>query len=118
MGTNYYFKIDDNYYHIGKSSIGWEFTWKTQPDLDVYSKQQWKEFITNNSGEIENEYGIFVNKVEFFNEIANNMWRWTVFSNGNEEYKLKSHYRETVNETNHFVYLDKYGNSFIMEEFE
>jgi hypothetical protein len=124
MGTNYYFKMEDEKYHIGKSSVGWKFTWRTQPKIDVYSRDQWKNFITNNKGEIIDEYGDFVNKVNFFTDITNPEFRKRIFSEAspdeeqdNSEYYLKSHFLETRNEAFHFTYLDKDDNDFIMGEF-
>lgn len=47
MGMNYYFERTDleRRWHIGKSSYGWEFHFEAQPELDVYSSEQWLNYI-------------------------------------------------------------------------
>lgn len=47
MGTNYYYEDEnETQWHIGKSSWGWEFSWRAQPELDVYSVRQWYAFLS------------------------------------------------------------------------
>lgn len=47
MGMNYYFERVDlkKKWHIGKSSYGWEFHFEAHPELDVYSSEQWLNYI-------------------------------------------------------------------------
>jgi hypothetical protein len=53
MGTNYYVaknrceccKRYDEEYHIGKSSLGWSFTFQGYPYMKLTSWKMWKEFL-------------------------------------------------------------------------
>lgn len=63
MSTNYYVttkpceccKRYDEHYHIGKSSMGWAFSFQGYPDEQLNSWKAWKEFLKNEI--IMNEYG-------------------------------------------------------------
>lgn len=63
MGTNYYVAKDhceccdryDEEYHIGKSSMGWAFTFQGYPAVRLTSWKQWKEFLKGQM--IKDEYG-------------------------------------------------------------
>ena len=71
MGTNYYYGKHKKY-HIGKKSSGWEFIFEAQPELDVYSKPQWGNFLFDNvplKGNIIDEYGTELTFDEFFNMV-------------------------------------------------
>lgn len=53
MGTNYYVATNicrccdryDEEYHIGKSSMGWAFSFRGYPSDELVSWKQWKEFL-------------------------------------------------------------------------
>jgi hypothetical protein len=53
MGTNYYVATNhceccdryDEEYHIGKSSMGWAFSFRGYPSERLESWKQWKEFL-------------------------------------------------------------------------
>lgn len=78
MGTNYYVAKNaceccnryDEEYHIGKSSMGWSFTFQGYPWNKLTSWKQWKEFLKDQ--DIRDEYGEridydwFVNMVETY----------------------------------------------------
>lgn len=64
MGTNYYFRHNCCEYcerydelHIGKSSLGWTFSFRGHKELGINSWKDWQEFIENNEGDIFDEYG-------------------------------------------------------------
>lgn len=70
MGTNYYIKINNctkcgrhEEIHLGKSSIGWQFTFRANYDLykDV---PEMREYLKDK--EIKNEYGEGVSYKEFW----------------------------------------------------
>lgn len=47
MGNNFYYEDENGeVFHLGKSSWGWEFSWRAQPKLDVYSVRQWLAFLS------------------------------------------------------------------------
>jgi hypothetical protein len=67
MGTNYYWyekapcgecKREFESVHIGKSSVGWNFSLRVHPDLGINSLSDWEERW--GSGEIKDEYGRIV----------------------------------------------------------
>ena len=78
MGTNYYVAKNrceccnryDAEYHIGKSSMGWAFTFQGYKWNKLTSWKEWKEFLKDQ--EIMDEYGElkdydwFVNMVETY----------------------------------------------------
>lgn len=68
MGTNYYYKFEDSKYHIGKKSVGWQFIFEAQPELDVYSKGQWSDFLFRYQSKvyIVDEYDNILTFDEFF----------------------------------------------------
>ena len=63
MGTNYYVAKNtceccerwDEEYHIGKSSMGWAFTFQGYPAERLISWKAWREFLREQ--EIRDEYG-------------------------------------------------------------
>ena len=63
MGTNYYVATNhcecckryDEEFHIGKSSMGWAFTFRGYPTFKLESWKQWKEFLKDKT--IMDEYG-------------------------------------------------------------
>ena len=77
MGTNYYVRTDickccsrgEEEIHIGKSSMGWSFTFHATDDIRSY--KQWVSFLTLNSRAIFDEYGDNVT-LDYFIEMVNN----------------------------------------------
>lgn len=81
MGTNYYFNEDvcphcnrpANVVHIGKSSMGWKFSFRGYFGLscpfgresDIRSFADWKEIFQNLDGRITNEYGEEISVEDF-----------------------------------------------------
>lgn len=59
MGTNYYFKENDDTepLHIGKSSYGWHFALHVYPELEINTLKDWLEILHESSGAIYDEYG-------------------------------------------------------------
>lgn len=65
MGTNYYARVDpcqhcgrsDEQVHIGKSSVGWQFSFHATES--IRSKAQWMEFLQRPNIRIYDEYGEF-----------------------------------------------------------
>lgn len=63
MGTNYYVATNhcecckryDEEFHIGKSSMGWAFSFRGYPTFALESWKQWKEFLKDKT--IMDEYG-------------------------------------------------------------
>ena len=63
MGTNYYVATNhcecckryDEEFHIGKSSMGWAFSFRGYPTFKLESWKQWKEFLKDKT--IMDEYG-------------------------------------------------------------
>ncbi len=69
MGTNFYHVDGDKRHHIGKSSIGWTFTFHGEVSADselgqVVNYRQWLDRLEA-SGHIENEYGETVTLDQF-----------------------------------------------------
>ena len=78
MGTNYYVAKNrcdccnryDQEYHIGKSSMGWAFSFQGYPWAKLTSWKQWKQFLKDQT--IMDEYGDrvdydwFVNMIETY----------------------------------------------------
>lgn len=67
MGTNYYAKIDDEWVHIGKSSMGNRFLWHgCYEDEWPSSVVEWLELLGNNPDmEIEDEYDAPISVADF-----------------------------------------------------
>jgi hypothetical protein len=89
MGTNYYFIKNpcptcghgEEKLHIGKSSGGWCFSLHVIPDYEwiTYSKikqvginslDDWKQFLMDTEGYIQNEYGDDVSYIEMLSTIT------------------------------------------------
>ena len=82
MGTNYYIKYGkkdceccgseiDKKLHIGKKSIGWEFTFQGYKELNLNSYKDWRTFLNNSNESIINEYGKFMTKEGFYKTVEN-----------------------------------------------
>ena len=65
MGTNYYLRHKpcptcgnvDRELHIGKSSVGWQFSFRGYRDQNIHSYQDWLEEFKDERREIVDEYG-------------------------------------------------------------
>lgn len=94
MSTNFYYRTFTGPFkgfktlHIGKRSGGWQFTFQAYdesegtvtmtspasalgaivelPHLSLRSAQDWKDFMSKNSGRIEDEYGTVFSNSEFW----------------------------------------------------
>lgn len=125
MGTNYYVAKNsckccnryDEEYHIGKSSVGWAFTFQGYVIEKLISWSQWKEFLKNQ--EIRDEYGDVVSYEDFVSLVETYKSPQYVNPNGrknllhNEEGKASSH--PWFNPEYHWD--DEHGYSFSKEEF-
>lgn len=65
MGTNYYAirdasdgREDAEQHHIGKSSIGWPFTFRAHERLSVHDWPTWQRYLSRPGIRIRNEYGV------------------------------------------------------------
>lgn len=75
MGTNYYVAKNlceccnryDEEFHIGKSSMGWAFSFHGYPTFELKSWKQWKEFLKDQM--IKDEYGDTISYEDFVNLI-------------------------------------------------
>lgn len=76
MGTNFYWhkegercptcgRHDDEELHIGKSSVGWEFSFRGYPELGLTSWAAWKNKLQEDGGKIVSEYGNALSLEEF-----------------------------------------------------
>lgn len=80
MGTNFYLfhpahpitddpwgdEGDERYgLHIGKSSVGWRFSWRAHPDRGIRSRADWETLFTEGDAAIFDEYGALVPLAEF-----------------------------------------------------
>lgn len=76
MSINYYLaaphldshKDEPNDYglHIGKSSVGWGFSWAAHPSLGIESRNDWEDFFSvSGDAAILDEYGRFTTLAEF-----------------------------------------------------
>lgn len=46
MGKNYYYLDEhEKQWHVGKSSYGWKFIFRAQPELDIYTSYDWLDFL-------------------------------------------------------------------------
>ncbi|OHU47333.1 hypothetical protein BKG82_27155 [Mycobacteroides chelonae] len=74
MGTNYYAidaravlpAVGDPGLHIGKKSAGWNFLFRSHPDLDLTSVAKWRAYVAKPGHQVMNEYGEVVDVAEFF----------------------------------------------------
>lgn len=65
MGTNYYAfgphngvdGDDRSGLHIGKSSAGWQFMFRSHPHLQITSFADWLSYLTRPDVEVSDEYG-------------------------------------------------------------
>lgn len=113
MGTNYYIKSNHcekcdrfNRLHIGKSSSGWKFLFKShvknENTPELMSLNQWIEFLTDPDNEILDEYNENVNFKDFLKIIV-----------GNSDWNTRSH-TESADDR---IYLDPEGFEFSENEF-
>lgn len=71
MGTNYYVVKDvcnccnryDEEYHIGKSSVGWSFSFRGYKSENLTSWNSWKDFLKDKH--IKDEYGETISYDDF-----------------------------------------------------
>jgi hypothetical protein len=112
MGTNYYLREDIcdtcNRYrevHIGKSSVGWKFTFNVINDVKSYQdiKILLKE-LTDGKSKIFDEYNEEIKYEDFINIVENS-------KDG------KSSYHEISNPDIHLMTLDSDGWTFSDSEF-
>lgn len=77
MGTNYYIKTKkcptcghkEEGTHLGKSSMGWQFTFQANGFQHYKNVEEMKEWLKDK--EIENEYGEEVSYNDFWEMVAN-----------------------------------------------
>lgn len=140
MGTNYYLRYNIckhcgryNEFHIGKSSMGWTFTFQyinelVNPEnfdpkqlllegsscfnIEIYSYEKWKEVIQKyvieyKTAKIFDEYNDEIDPDELFNLIDSKK----------SEDKNHADYVKEHNFMNDSVFKDQEGNSFSKAEF-
>ena len=100
MGTNYYVRYRYEEIHIGKSSIGWTFTFHATDKIRSY--KQWITFLSRKDVNIFDEYGKKVSLKEF---------KKLVESRKDAEHNHAKEYPEGS-------YLDEKGNSMSEGEFD
>lgn len=70
MGTNYYFVVDEEQHHIGKSSAGWRFMWAWTPIFELMKvfgvKVMLKAFP---SGQVIDHTDVIVSWINDMNEL-------------------------------------------------
>lgn len=86
MGTNYYTKKRNKDFHIGKSSIGWQFLFQGYKEFNLNSKKDWFKYLKRYNKKIYDEYEEEIDLNDFFKLIE------TKNSNSN----LLNHYDECV----------------------
>jgi len=121
MGTNYYWRSAEltcptcgnatgtKDLHIGKSSIGWTFSFHS-PNPDIVSFQDWVRYFYDHDGDIFDEYGHEVGVAGF---ILNVLWRGTARDGGS----LSNIYHEEEGYADESRWLDPDGHSFCSREF-
>lgn len=87
MGMNFYIKSNDKEIHIGKSSLGWQFLFEGNKELNLNSKKEWIDFLFNNEENIYNELNEIIPKNEFLELIE--------FKSSKNKLLL-NHYDETI----------------------
>lgn len=132
MGTNYYLRTKPcktcgsvkKEIHIGKSSYGWQFLFRSHPEENIFSYKQWLDEINDPNKEVINEYGEVVSIDEFRDCVENNKRRsminhYNVFNNHpqneNELEYVKGKMFKYVSGSNY--QKDEEGYSFLLEEF-
>lgn len=128
MGTNYYYRYKNceccNRYvelHIGKSSIGWTFSFhairegeiENMPSLKIESYKDWLKLYDDINGEIYNEYGEIISIKQFKELVKNKMKEkltHTIYCQNS-----KNTYDKIYANENYF--LDSEGHSFSYGEF-
>ena len=114
MGTNFFWQVentpacehcgrsaDTDKHHIGKSSMGWTFTFAACADLNVKSFADWQHIFATGGGTIVDEYGEPWTTDDFIQKVRNKM---SATHNHAREYPQGS-------------YLDPDGHSFTTGEF-
>ena len=123
MGTNYYVAKNrceccnryDEEYHIGKSSMGWAFSFQGYPRNKLTSWKQWKTFLKDQL--IIDEYGDVISYDEFVKMVETYKSPNFIDKNGhknfqhNEQGKKKGWYNPETD------WDDEDGYSFTTTEF-
>ena len=104
MGTNYYFKIQDtdlcNYcgrgeegetLHIGKGSVGWEFSFYSPSDTDIESWLDWLEFMKTNEGKILDEYNVEISLDDFIDYVEKSRGKRNHYAYMKKEFPYSLH---------------------------
>ena len=119
--TDYPFNKDDcwtcygtgySFLHIGKSSAGWQFSFRAYEDLKLTSYQDWLEFLIDK--EIYNEYGEIVELKDLLELIKN---KQTEDNLNHCTYCRKDKYPYVIEHGYNDCFLDKEGYSFTLTEF-
>lgn len=135
MGTNYYYKSKEpcqhtnketsedtcwdcfdtgfEMRHIGKSSVGWTFSFKAYPELGINSFQDYLEELIDK--DIYNEYGEKIYLIEFYSLIKSKQENpenknHTIWCRNDENYTVRKHGEKDC-------YVDVEGYSFSLKEF-
>ena len=135
MGTNYYYKskepchhtnketsedfccdcfdTDLKMRHIGKSSMGWTFSFKAHPELGINSFQDYLEELSDK--DIYNEYGEKIELSELYDLIKVKQENpenknHTICCRNDENYDVRNHGENDC-------YVDAEGYSFSLTEF-
>lgn len=135
MGTNYYYKskkscqhpnketsedgcwdcfdTDFKMLHIGKSSKGWNFSFKAYPELGINSFQDYLEELIDK--DIYNEYGEKIKLSELYDLIKVKQKNpknknHTIWCRNDKDYSVRKHGEEDC-------YIDVEGYSFSLVEF-
>ncbi len=111
MGTNFYVRINPcktcgeskEVIHIGKSSMGWTFTFHATDEITSY--KQWLEVLSNKDVKIFDEYD---------REVSLKSFKELVESKTNEKY---NHAIECADDIYDKSYLDEDGHSMSEGEF-
>jgi hypothetical protein len=127
MGTNYYIIKNlcdccqryDRFAHIGKSSGGWQFTFRGYraawsddftEELNILSFTDWKNYLKRTKAHIKDEYGADISLKDFISLVE---------ANKSEKYNhtlyCREHYDYSVQAKN---WLDDEGNPFSGEWFQ
>ena len=108
MGTNY-FSVDETNnitLHIGKKSAGWQFIFHAHPSMNLFSYEDWSEYLTSDDTPqiIENEYGERIEAPQFLDLVVKSR-------------KEKSHYDEAIKFSDYCGWKDKHGYSVTLSDF-
>lgn len=109
MGTNYYLRRNvcetckhvGEELHIGKSSMGWTFSFQALSEPFIHSEEDWRSELAK-GGAIFDEYGESISHDEF----------WAKVDSKRKE--KHNHARECPSEK---TWIDRNGNSFRLHDF-